>query len=131
MRKINAFLLITLVLLACSPIRTWADKAGPLIQEYFDTVAVADNTSRMSLAPVISDMQRIRREMQRLDAPAEAEPTHQAITSAMEHTTNCYIDFLGSGDNNDVSECISDAEDLWNHVSDALDELADTIPSDD
>lgn len=131
MRKINGFLLITLVLLACSPVRTWFDKAEPLMQEYFDTVAVADNTPRMSLAPVISDMQRIHRELQRLDAPPDADPTHQAMTSAMEHTTNCFIDFLGDGDENATSECISESEDLWHHAIDVLNELVDTISSDD
>lgn len=47
----------------------YLDDLDNLLEEFDDTVTIAGSTARMSLAPIIQDMQSQKREARRLDRP--------------------------------------------------------------
>ncbi len=66
-------------------------------QEWDDANQLANSTPRISLAPQVQNLQRIRREAAALSVPTCGTKAHALMVSYMDTTINAYIDFLGQG----------------------------------
>jgi hypothetical protein len=75
----------------------------PLAQRWTDATTLAGNTPRASLAPQISELQAIRREVQALAVPSCAEPTRESLVAAMDSTIQAYLDFLAQKPESEVT----------------------------
>ncbi len=65
-----------------------------LTMRSLDAVELADSTPRLSLGPVISDLQEIKREVAALDAPECASQVQRAAEKLMEQSVTTYLAFV-------------------------------------
>ena len=64
-------------------------------QEWDDAVHLADSTSRISLAPQIATLQRIRRDVVAQEWPDCGQAAQQHLVKHMDYTIEGFIGFLG------------------------------------
>lgn len=75
----------------------YISEMDPLIDEYIDTFDLASSMPRISLAPIIQDMQRIRREMERVPVPSCAREAAGRLLAGVEIVNEAFIEFAGDG----------------------------------
>lgn len=75
-------------------VETYLEELEFMMEEWDDTVTIAESTSRMSLAPIIQDMQNIKRDARRLDRPECAVYLQDLVTLAMESEITALLAFL-------------------------------------
>lgn len=78
--------------------QAYVKEAKPLRDEFLDSLKVAKSTARMSLAPQIESLQRIKRETAKVTAPECAGKTHEILISGMATHIDGMLEFLGQGD---------------------------------
>jgi hypothetical protein len=66
----------------------------------------------MSLAPVIADLQAIRRDAQDLAVPTCAAAARDALATYMDATFDAFVAFLGQKPDEEVSKAFEDAKQL-------------------
>lgn len=69
------------------------DDIDPLANEFSDAFARAQAASRITLSPIVSDMQRIVRDLNKLDVAKCAESTRFAISTAYAAITDAILAF--------------------------------------
>lgn len=115
MRRIFILLLAAMMVLAClcagsyalsdrgpySPnarcarqARAWRSELYPSLVEWTDIVTLADSTSRMSLSPLIRDMQITRRQILALETPSCAAVAVAHLDMSMEATIQAFTAFM-------------------------------------
>jgi len=103
----------------------YMEKVEPFVDKWDDTMAVAESTSRMSLAPQIENLQEIRRETEDLKIPDCANEAHEALIAYMDQTIDAFIAFLGQEDDDKVNRLFSLAQDSmrdWIELVEEIDE---------
>ena len=73
-----------------------------VLDEWDDAIDVAQSTSRISLAPQIDRLQKIRRRAEELELPAAALPAHGDLVDHMTATINGFLALLGQKDEEEV-----------------------------
>jgi len=73
--------------------------------EFADTVEVASSTPRVALAPVVQDLQRIKRDVADIPAPSCARSASNLIIRGMDGVVNGFVDFMA-----DVSDTLAQRE---------------------
>ena len=89
---------------------------GYIMEEWDDTYKIAQSTSRMSLGSVIGDLQRIKRDMSRLDAPDCAYYISDIAGVAMESSIDALLSFLGKDSDSVVQRKLAGAIKTWEIV---------------
>jgi hypothetical protein len=79
-------------------VEVWLDAITPDLVEFLDTTEVAVRTSRVSLSPVILEMQRIMRRIERVDYPACSELAYMQLMNALRDAVDGMNEFLSSND---------------------------------
>jgi len=83
------------------------------MEEWDDTILLAESTSRMSLAPVIKELQDIKRSTRRMERPECAGYLVDFIIVAMEADIDAFISFLAQESDRTVSNQIIAADKAW------------------
>jgi hypothetical protein len=90
---------------------------GYIMEEWDDTYKIAQSTSRMSLSSVIGDLQSIKREISRLDAPECAHYISDITGVAMESSIDALLSFLGQDSDSVVQRKLAGATTTWELVN--------------
>jgi hypothetical protein len=91
-------------------------KVEPLLQRFQDSYTLAGQTPRVSLPPVISDLQGTRRDYDNLHVPSCYKDADQLTRKAMDDSINVLLSFLGQ----DPTVRTSVANDDWDSVATAV-----------
>jgi hypothetical protein len=94
----------------------YLDELELVLEEWDDTRLRAGSTSRMSLSPVIGELQDIRRRTRRIDRPACAGYLNDLVVVAMERDIDSFISFLGQDSDSVVARKMDGAEKAWEVV---------------
>jgi hypothetical protein len=76
----------------------WWETVQPLLIEFTDTGEVASVTSRAALSPVVLELRRIQRELERLEYPDCGATVITHLRLGMENTVDGFNAFLGQSD---------------------------------
>lgn len=98
----------------------YLDELGLVLEEWEDTILRAESTSRMSLSPVIGELQGIRRKARRVDRPACAGYLNDLVVVAMERDIDAFISFLGQDSDSVVFRKMEGAEKAWELVDEEI-----------
>lgn len=79
-------------------IEGWLDAITPDLVEFLDTAEVAVRTSRMSMSPVILELQRVMRRIERVEYPACSALAYMELMNALTSAVNGMNEFLASND---------------------------------
>lgn len=85
-------------LLDCRVRQWWSEGAETILVDFLDTTETATQTSRASLAPVVTEMQRLHREFERLDYPDCLKDVRGNLVRGMDNTIEGLQQFLGNSD---------------------------------
>jgi len=98
----------------CSPseINKYLDAIRDVSRRFGDAHTLASNTPRMSLPPVISDLQAIRRDAEDLEVPDCAVKAKQALVAYMNAVIDAFTAFLGQEPDSAVSAAFDEASEL-------------------
>ena len=101
-----------LVLVGCgSPgPKTYLEETADIAARFDDAIMVARNTPRMQLSGVISDLQEIQREAEKLEAPEEAHENKEHLLEWMEYTITGFLAFMGQEEDRVVDLAFAYAE---------------------
>lgn len=91
-----------------------------LLEEWDDTVEIAETTSRMSLAPVVQSLQDVKREARRLERPECADYLQDLVVVGMESDISAFVAFLGQESDTVVARRMQGAEEVWATVDNEL-----------
>lgn len=101
-------------------VEEYLDELGLMLEEWEDTSLRAESTSRVSLSPVIGELQDIRRRTRRIDRPACAGYLNDLVVVAMERDIDSFISFLGQDSDSVVARKMDGAEKAWKVVNDEI-----------
>jgi hypothetical protein len=104
-------------------------EVDPILAAWADTVTLADHTGRASLAPVISQLQALRRDVSQLEPPDCAASAHALLVTSMDETINGYLAFMAQESDREVSTHIAAAGVALEAASDALYEVRTGEPA--
>jgi hypothetical protein len=76
---------------------------APILREWEDAKTLAGSTSRISLAPVISQLQSIERRVESMDVPLSIKAAHLVLIDSMNDTIQGYLYFMAQDDDSIVS----------------------------
>jgi uncharacterized protein YceK len=110
MRGIVLFVMVAL-LAGCSAFpkscqaqaKDYRVKIAPLVTKFSDTLKLADSTPRMSLPPIISNLQTIRRDLLAVPAPECVKTSTTLLADGSDMVVNGYMHFMANQDTNSVS----------------------------
>ncbi len=88
------------------------EQVEPLIDRFDDANERAGSTSRISLSPVIGEMQEVRRDFKDLEVDSCAEQAKEVMVDYMDKTIDAYIAFLADESDSTVRQLIEDAGDV-------------------
>ena len=74
--------------------QAFAEETLDLLEEWQDTSELASSTARIALSPVIGQLQRIRRDVAGLSAPACARPVKDLLLEYMDADIDAYLKFM-------------------------------------
>ncbi|NLF00895.1 MAG: hypothetical protein GX601_07945 [Anaerolineales bacterium] len=81
--------LVGLPLAGCSSERkevlAYLEAAQPILNEWSDTFNRATSTARVSLSPVIGDLQRVKRDYEALEPPEPCLQAHVQVIDSMDY----------------------------------------------
>jgi len=86
-----------------SATQDYLDEIQASMVEFLDTVDVADSTPRIALAPLIQDMQRLRRDIQKVAPPDCARPASSLLMNGIDGIINGFTSFLANDPDATVS----------------------------
>jgi hypothetical protein len=87
----------------------YAAQAQPLVREWHDAIALAEQTPRLALSTQIARLQEIRQRSQGLTAVGCATTAQAALDDSMRHTIDGYLAFLGQRPQSEVAARFRDA----------------------
>lgn len=96
----------------------------PKLEEWDDAVEVAGSTSRIALAPQITRLQDIKREVEDMDIPWCGVFAHMELIKAMEYRIDAFLAFMSQEDDEEVtrlSDLANSAIDDWSEAVDDID----------
>jgi len=99
---------------------SYLDELDYSLEEWDDTYLIATSTSRMSLAPIIGDLQDIKRDVSRFDRPECADYISDIVVVAMESDINALVSFLSQDSDSVVSRKMAGAKEAWEIVDTEL-----------
>ena len=70
----------------------------PLLEDWQDTVEVANSTSRIALSPVVQDMQAIRRDIADVPVPDCAQNASGLLMIGLGDVIDSFLDFMGDSE---------------------------------
>ncbi len=115
--KRNVFLILVLgiLLVSCSFGTSCNEEdynavVEPLLQEWDDSISIANQTPRMGLPNVIPDLQDIKRRTAALEIPECFEEAHSFLILYMEYTIDGFLAFMGQEDDEVVNQKFNLAE---------------------
>ena len=89
---------------ACqAEVSAYLDKMRPLVGKFSDTTKLANSTARIALAPIVRDMQQIRRDMIDIPSPQCAKPAVLLISEGTDLIVNNYIRFIAKEDEKSIA----------------------------
>ena len=105
---------------ASDAVTAYLDDLNVLTSEWDDAVAVAGNTGRGMLSPVVQDMQRIRRGVNELETPcAEADAVRDVVAEWMGHIIDGYLSFMAQESDGTVEQHFGKARTISGRMGDA------------
>lgn len=99
----------------------YLDELDYTLEEWDDTYSIAVTTPRASVAPIIGDLQDIKRNVRRIVKPDCAEYISGIVVVAMESDINALLSFLGNDSDSVVSRKMTGAKKAWEIVNGELD----------
>lgn len=139
MKRILLLVVLVILLTGCAPIQVqvqptsepspiptsvpcsvqaeaYIEAIDEIAQEWDDARNLAGSTPRMSLAPAISDLQEIRRKVDKLDRPSCAESVHSLLIQHMDAVIDAFLKFLAQESDSIVNAKFTEASmafDQW------------------
>lgn len=107
-------------------VETYLDEIDLIFEEWDDTKLRAESTSRMSLSPVIGELQDIKRNTRRIERPECANYLNDVIIVAMERDIDSFISFLSQDNDSVVARKMEGAEKAWEIVNEELDKFSES-----
>jgi hypothetical protein len=107
-------------------VETYLEEIDYILEEWDDTYLVATSTSRMSLAPIIGELQDIKRDVNRLDRPECAGYLSDIVVVAMESDINSLVSFLSRDSDSVVSRKMAGAKKAWEIVDTELENFEES-----
>jgi hypothetical protein len=101
----------------------WWDRAGPIVQGFWDTAQVADTTPRIALGPALLDLQNQRRKFQQVSTPKKAKQARDKIDFAMGAMIQVYLSFSAGEDHERNEELMNQAASAWQDAATEFYEL--------
>ena len=89
-------------------------------RRWTDALDLADNTSRINLNEPISQLQAIRRDLEKLDAPECAQEAQSFLYIHMEYVIDGFFMFATQEDDEDVSDKFSEAFEWFDKYTDEM-----------
>jgi uncharacterized protein (DUF983 family) len=116
---------------ACPPkeVQAFVKEITPLLGRFVDAVKVADSTARISLVPIITQMQEIRREAQSKQPPPCAAPAYNDILQGMDLYIEAFLSFSAQGRGAEVTMAFAQAEATFITGVDQMTALAEGRPT--
>lgn len=108
------------------------DRIEPMAREWDDANKLAGQTSRISLAPQIAALQRLRRQAQDLAVPDCATAAKNHLVDSMDLTIEGYLAFMGQKDDATVSlefKMANNALQAFENELDRLKGLPEVLPT--
>lgn len=112
-RYIFLLLILSLALVSCGTkcdLEDYTIVVEPLLTEWDDTIDIANQTPRMSLVNVISDLQDIKRQTDIAEIPECFEDSHSFLIKSMNFTIEGFLAFMGQEDDEVVGQKFSLAD---------------------
>ena len=127
MKRYLLLALVVLVVLAgCGQrkeVVAYLEDSQSILERWSDAYDRAASTGRIALAPVIGELQEVRRDFGDLDPPEDAAYMHSAVLDAMNFSIDGFLLFMADEDEAEVSRLFSLAERSMGWAFDDLDEL--------
>lgn len=74
----------------------WYNEVDPILSEFFDTAELAASTSRIGLAPLVLELQRLGRDYDNLDYPSCAEDIRFEVWLGINEAIDGFVAFAGN-----------------------------------
>jgi hypothetical protein len=95
-------------------LNAYLEQAEPLLEEFSDTLKIAESTSGIALPPIVSDLQRIRRDFRRLKSPAIAETAHEHFGKSMQFDIDAFLALMAHEPDQYVETTLQSAREyMW------------------
>lgn len=107
----------------------YADAIRSVSREFADTYTVAANAPRMSLAPVIQDLQAIRRKAEDLAVPECAAPARDALVAYMNVAIEAFTAFMSQKSDRHVATVFDRANALLDTYTIEVGKLIGATPA--
>jgi hypothetical protein len=104
-------------------------KVEPLLTEFGDTVKIANSTPRISLPPVIQELQQLRRSISDIPAPRCALGAASLLVTSLDEIINAMISFLGDESEKSISRQFDQGVLDMRNANEQLVALADGRPT--
>jgi hypothetical protein len=98
----------------------WNAEAKPIVAEFYDILAVAENANKTALPTLVLSMRDCRRAWVALDVPDAAEEPHALTLKWMNAVIDAVEVYMRGADQRTVNEAFDAANDLEGAVVDAL-----------
>lgn len=99
----------------------YLEQFGYTLEKWDDTYQIAMSTSRASLAPILGELQGVKRDVSHLDAPECAVYINDITVVAMENSIGALISFLSNDGDSIVQRKLKGAENSWGIVNTEID----------
>jgi hypothetical protein len=97
-----------------------------LIEEWDDAESVAGSTSRIALSPAVSELQRVRREVDNLEFPDCAEYAQYHLVTYMDTVIEAYLLFMADAPDSSVSDKFEEANSQLDQFSQDFHDIKST-----
>jgi len=101
----------------------YANDAYAIVIEFADLHELAASSSRISLGPVIADMQDLRRKAENLDPPQDARMAQIYLINALDAEIDGFLAFMANEDEEVVSRYFESAAKNLNSFTDEMQKL--------
>jgi len=117
--------ILTFVLISCKDpyqsdeAKGYIKEFKRIVSEFNDKYKLANSTSRIALSPVISDMQDIKNDLNRLEIPEGCEDfTHRQeyCVEAMDYAIEAFLKFQSNSEDLDVIDLLDKADHMLNYT---------------
>ena len=105
----------------------YLEQAQPLLDEFADATQLAGRTPRVSLAPIVGDLQRIKREFEKIEPPPVAEEAHKYYCEGMDYGIRAHLTFMAQGSDWTVNRLLVQGSDAFNNGTTAIGKLREEL----
>ena len=99
-------------------------------EEFKDIFDLAESTSRIALSPVISDMQEVKRELNRLELPENCEKyddMQEYSVETMEKAIDAFMKFAQQEDEYEVMNIIESVKTRFEYIENWIEETEESF----